>query len=45
MRNKLLENRILNNLFKILIFALKKVDFQFIYNINKKLTKNNNIKK
>jgi len=44
-RNKLLEDRILNNLFKILVLILEEVGFQFIYNISNKLVKNNYIKK
>ena len=43
-RNKLLENRILNNLFKILVFTLEEVGFRFIYNISNELIENNNIK-
>jgi len=43
-RNKLLEDRISNNLFEILILTLEKIGFRFIYNISNELTENNNIK-
>ena len=43
-RNKLLEDRILNNLFKVLIFTLEEVGFRFIYNISNELIENDYIK-
>ena len=44
-RNKLLENKISNNLFKILILTLEEISFRFIYNISNELAENNHIKK
>jgi hypothetical protein len=44
-RNKLLKDGILNNLFKTLVFVLKEVGFRFIYDINNELIKNNSVKR
>ena len=44
-RNKPLEDGILNNFFKALLFILKEVGFRFLYDISKELAENSNIKK
>ena len=43
-RNKLLENKILNNSFKALIFALEEIDFRFLCDIKKELVEDGSIK-
>jgi hypothetical protein len=44
-RNKPLEDRVLNDSFKGLMFALKEVKFRFIYLISNELADNGSIKK
>jgi hypothetical protein len=44
MRNKPLEDRVLNNSFKDLILALKEVRFRFTYLISNELVDNGSIK-
>ena len=44
-RNKLLEDGISNNLFKVLILALEEVDFRFIYDINNELIEDGSVKR
>jgi hypothetical protein len=44
-RSKPLEDRILNDSFKGLIFTLKKVSFRFTYSISNELAENGSIKR
>ena len=44
-RNRLLEDGILNNSFKALILALEEVGFRFIYDISKELVEDGSVKR
>jgi hypothetical protein len=44
-RSKPLKDRVLNNSFKDLILALKKIEFRFTYLMSDELVDNGNIKK
>jgi hypothetical protein len=43
-RNKPLKDGISNDLFKVLMLALKEVGFRFIYDISNELAENDNVK-
>jgi hypothetical protein len=43
-RNRLLKNKILNELFKGLVFALRNVKFKFTYVISNELAKDKTVK-